>query len=203
MEKNNYKGKYIVFEGLDGSGQSTQAALLVDFLNQQGINAFLTKEPTDMEIGKLIRRILKKEISVSPEALQRLFTADRADHLDAVIKPALSEGKWVISDRYFFSTFAYGFMNTPMDWLIRINQFLMPDLTFLLKVQPKICLKRIDARGERQFFEEKEKLEKIWLGYEEVLKKFPEINLINGEQSVEKVFADIKKIVEKFITEVK
>lgn len=217
MEKNNYKGKFIVFEGLDGSGESTQVELLAKFLRERGISVLITKEPADEGIvGRFIRIILKGEEVISnkgqiilkddedipPLALQLMFSVDRNEHLERVIIPALKNGVWVISDRYFFSTFAYGHLdNLPLDWLIAVNdQYLLPDLAFLLKVDPDICIERIEERGiKKQRFEVKEKLEKIWLGYEYVLKRFSQINLINGENNIVKVFSDIKKITEKFI----
>ncbi len=110
------KGKFIVFEGLDGSGQSTQAQLLKNYLEKEkNISPVLTKEPTrETPIGVLIRQVIQKEISVSPTALQLLFCADRSEHLEKVIKPALENGQWVISDRYFYSTMAFG--SLPSAW---------------------------------------------------------------------------------------
>jgi len=189
---------FIVFEGLDGSGQSTQAKLLKDYLEKErNFSVVLTKEPTDKSpIGELIRKILKKEISVSPLTLQLLFCADRSEHLEKVIKPALEKNQWVISDRYFYSTIAYGSLNLNLEWLIKLNeQFLIPDIVFLLKVRPEICLQRIDKnRGQRQFFEEEKKLEKVWQAYEILSQKFSNIiKVIDGEKSVEEVYQEIIK----------
>ncbi|TRZ64934.1 MAG: dTMP kinase [Spirochaetia bacterium] len=191
------KGKFIVFEGLDGSGQSTQAQLLKDYLEKEkNISVLLTKEPTnEPPIGVLIRQVLKKEISASPAALQLLFCADRSEHLEKIIKPAIEKGQWVISDRYFYSTMAYGSLGSNIDWLIKINEdFLKPDITFLLKVNAEICVKRIDEnRGKREFFEENEKLKKVWQTYEILSKRFSDIKIIDGEKSVVEVADDIKE----------
>jgi len=189
---------FIVFEGLDGSGQSTQARLLKDYLElERNLSVVLTKEPTDKPpIGELIRKILKKEISVSPLSLQLLFCADRSEHLEKVIKPALEKNQWVISDRYFYSTIAYGSLNLNLEWLIKLNeQFLIPDIVFLLKVRPEICLQRIDQnRGQRQFFEEEKKLEKVWRAYEILSRKFSNIiKVIDGEKSIEEAHQEIIK----------
>jgi len=188
---------FIVFEGLDGSGQSTQARLLKDYLEKEkNVLVVLTKEPTDEPpIGALIRQILKKEISVNPTTLQILFCADRSEHLKKTIKPALEKGQWVISDRYFYSTIAYGSLNLDTDWLIKINEkFLTPDITFLLKVRPEICLERIDKnRGKREFFEELEKLKKVWQTYEILSQKFSNIKIIDGEKSIEEIHQEITK----------
>jgi len=197
MKDNIYSGKFIVLEGLDGSGQSTQAALLKEFLEKEKkISVVLTKEPTNQPpIGTLIRQILKKEINVDPLTLQLLFCADRAEHLKNVIEHALKNNQWVISDRYFFSTIAYGSLNLNFDWLIKLNEnFLMPDIIFLLKVKPETCLKRIDKeRGKREFFEELDKLKKVWKGYQLLTKKFSNVKVINGEKSIKEVFSKIKK----------
>ncbi|MGB9743159.1 MAG: dTMP kinase [Minisyncoccales bacterium] len=199
MKKNPYPGKFIVFEGLDGSGQSTQASLLSEFLIKQNFETILTKEPTvDSSAGQKIKEILDEKISIAPDQLQILFTEDRREHLDKVITPSLKADKQVICDRYFFSTFAYGTAEgLNLDWLIEINdEFLLPDLTFLLKVSPEICLQRIKKRGMGiKLFEKKEKLIKVWQVYESLLPRFDNIYLIDGEKSINEVFEEIKKIV--------
>ncbi len=191
---------FIVFEGLDGSGQSTQAQLLEDYLKKdKKVSAVLTKEPTNKPpIGVLIRQILKKEISVSPAALQLLFCADRSEHLEKIIKPALKENKYIISDRYFYSPIAYGSLGLNTDWLIEINKpFLSPDIVFLLKVRPQVCMERIDKnRDKREFFEESEKLKKVWQTYELLSRKFLNIKIIDGEKNREEVFEEIKSKID-------
>jgi dTMP kinase len=199
MKKNPYPGKFIVFEGLDGSGQSTQTKLLRDFLVKKGDKVILTKEPTlDSVAGKKIRKVLDKKEKISARKLQELFTQDRKKHLEKVIIPALKKGKIVISDRYFFSSFAYGTVSgLNLDWLIKINdEFLLPDLTFLLKVSPKICLERIKKRGkERTLFEEKEKLARVWKIYQILLNRFQNVYIIEGERAKEEVFSQIKTLL--------
>jgi len=199
MKENNYPGKFIVFEGLDGSGQSTQASLLKDFLIKEKIDVVLTKEPTlTSSAGQKIKEILDEKSTISPEQLQLLFTEDRREHLEKVIIPALKMGQYVISDRYFFSTFAYGTAEgLDLEWLIKINNdFLLPDLTFLLKVRPEICLERIQKRGLGiKLFEKKEKLSRVWQVYEILPQRFQNIYLVDGEKSIEEVFKEIKEIV--------
>jgi len=199
MIKNPYRGKFIVIEGLDGSGQSTQAALLRDFLVKKGYKVVLTKEPTlDSKAGKKIRKILDKKIEIKPKKLQELFAQDRKEHLENLIIPSLKEGKIVISDRYFFSSFAYGAADgLDLDWLIKVNkEFLLPDLTFILKVKPEVCLERIEKRNkERTLFEEKEKLAKVWQIYKILPKKFKNVKVIEGEKAIKEVFSQVKNIV--------
>lgn len=199
MLKNTNKGKFIVFEGLDGSGQSTQAGLLKDFLLEKGNEVVLTKEPTlDSESGRKIRKVLDKELDISSKELQELFAQDRKEHLENTIIPALKQGKIVISDRYFFSSFAYGAANgLDLEWLIQINNlFLLPNITFLLEVKPETCIERIEGRGlEKTLFEKKEKLEKTWETYKILPGRFENVYLINGERSIDEVFKEIKEIL--------
>jgi dTMP kinase len=199
MQKNPYPGKFVVFEGLDGSGRSTQAKLLSDFLVKKGLKVVLTKEPTlDSVAGRKIRKILDKKEKITPKKLQKLFAQDRKVHLDKVIIPAFKKGKIVISDRYFFSTFAYGAADgLNLDKLIKMNEnFLMPDLTFILKVSPEVCLERIKKRGDRvTLFEKKAKLARVWQFYQTLPKKFLNVRIINGEKSIHEVFFKVKRIV--------
>jgi len=199
MIKNPYPGKFIVFEGLDGSGQSTQANLLKNFLIERGLEVILTKEPTkDSEAGRKIREILDKMLEASPPTLQELFVQDRKEHLEKLIMPVLKEGKVVISDRYFFSTFAYGASgDIDLEWLIKINsEFLLPDLTMILKVSPEVCVSRIEKRGRSiQLFEKTEKLKKVWQTYEILPSRFENVYIIDGEKTIDEVFAEVKSLV--------
>ncbi len=199
MIKNFYPGKFIVFEGLDGSGQSTQARLLTDFFIKNGKDAVLTKEPTqDSEAGKKIKEILENKIETDPLEFQKLYAQDRREHLKNVIIPALKKGKIVISDRYFFSTFAYGVAHgADLEELIKMNDnFLYPDITFLLKVDPKVCIERIEKRADpRTLFEKEERLEKVWQIYETFPSRFENIKVIDGEQAIEDVFEKVKSFL--------
>jgi dTMP kinase len=201
MKKNTYPGKFIVFDSLDGAGNSTQVKLLADYLNRMGKKTHLTKEPTSNLIGGLIKSQLRHDWKSSPECLQLLFSADRAYHLEKEIIPLLKKGINVISDRYFFSTIAYGGVEiSGLGWLIEINKpFLIPNLTFFLKVSPRVCIKRIkQTRFEVTLYEKKKVLEKVWQNYEKLKKKFKNIYIINGERPVDKIHQEIKKIYEKY-----
>ena len=162
MKKNNYPGKFIVFEGLDGSGQSTEARLLKEFLETQGQKILLTKEPTKESFaGRKIEKILSEKEKISPLELQELFAKDREGHLKNAVEPALRRGESVISDRYCFSSFAYGLADgVPLKELRRLNEdFLLPDIVFFLDAKPKVCVQRIEKRGKKEtLFEKIEKL---------------------------------------------
>lgn len=199
MKPNLHKGLFIALSGLDGCGLSTQGMLLAVSLSRKGLKVHLTKEPTDSLIGGLIRGVLRGDWKTSSEALQLMFAADRANHLKNEIIPALKRGEIVVCDRYAFSSIAYGSQNVNFDWLVQINnQFILPDLTFLIKVPPKICIMRLKkVRYSFELYEEEEKQRKIWQNYEKIAEIFPNIHVINGEQKEEKVLKEIIKIVDK------
>lgn len=205
MKKNIYSGKFIVFDGLDGSGQSTQASKIVSYLNESRqkhkfghSGAHLTKEPTSSLIGGLIRSQLAGDWHSSQLCLQLLFAADRAYHLEKEIIPLLEKGVIVVCDRYFFSSLAYGAVdNGAIDWLLKINEnFLLPDLTFFIKVSPKICITRIaKERFGSTLFEKEDILAKVAQNYEKLAKMFKNIYLINGERPVAKITKEIIDIL--------
>ena len=194
---------FIVFEGLDGSGSTTQAKLLAERLEKSGRATLLTKEPTDHSpIGKMIREILQHKWSTSAEGLQLLFCADRAEHLKNTIEPALNNHQIVICDRYFLSTLAYGGMNVDIHWLKELNKFfIQPDLTFLLQLSPEKCLERIAGRGsDFELFEKKEKLEKIWSNYTHLAGEFPNTILLDADRSIDEISSEIWDMVLKKLT---
>ena len=207
MKKNTYPGKFIVFEGLDGSGQSTQADLLADFLQEKAqrksfghTGVAVTKEPTSSLIGGLIRGQLNHDWKSTPECLQMLFAADRLYHIEKEIIPLLERGITVICDRYFYTTIAYGTVDIKdSEWLTQINKkVLLPDIVFLLKVSPKVCIQRIATnRHGFTLFEQEEMLEKIWKNYVPLTRKYKNMNIINGEQPPDKVAKDIQTILIK------
>ncbi len=199
MKKNNYSGKLIVIEGLDGSGQSTQVKLLRDFLIKKGFEAVLTKEPTlDSKAGEKIREILDEKIKTTPSELQDLFVEDRKEHLEELIIPALKEDRFVVLDRYLFSTLAYGAADgLDLDELIKKNNdFLLPDITFILNVSAKTCISRIEKRGtDKTLFEKEKQLSKVLENYKLFPKMFDNVKIVDGEKSIDEVFEDIKKVV--------
>jgi len=201
MIKSPHPGKFIVFEGIDGSGTTTQAELLFKYLKKQGQKVYLTSEPTKSLIGGLIESQISGDWKSSSECLQLLFTADRAYHLEKEIIPLLKKKITVICVRYFLSTLAYG--NSYIkdkNWLREINKkFILPDITFLLKVSPKTCIKRIKKeRFHKELFEKEDKLKKVYKNYLKFTKEFKNICLINGERPIKEVFEEIKEIYEKY-----
>ena len=201
MKKNPYPGKFVVFEGLDGSGTTTQANLLFKYFKKQGKKVYLTGEPTRSLIGGLIEGQIAGDWQSSPECLQLLFTADRAHHLEKGIIPLLKKGITVICTRYILSTLAYGNSDIKDEkWLMEINKkFVWPDITFLLKVSPKTCIQRIKKeRFHKELFEKEEKLKKVFKNYLKFAKKLKNIYIIDGEKPIKEVFEEIRKIYEKY-----
>jgi len=195
-------GLFIVFEGLDGCGSSTQVKLLTDYLEKNKYSTVMTREPTDGLIGGLIRAALRKEWKTDPMALQLLYTSDRAHHLSTEILPALKKQRIVISDRYFYSTIAFGGASgLSTEWLESINSnFIKPDIVFFLDVPPKECLKRIEgSRISKELFEQEEKLRKVRAVYQELCKKHDFFKRVDGTQSKEDVHAVIIEITKRLL----
>lgn len=201
FKKNTYPGKFFAFEGLDGSGQTTQSRLMRDYLKEKGHKVVLTKEPDyNSESGRLIGKVLRHEKEMSAIELQKLFVKNRKEHLDDVIIPVLELGGIVISDRYFFATCAYGAGADKIDltYLIEMNEmknFILPDITFILDVPAEICIKRIAKRGGKfEHFEKEDKLKMVRDVYLKLarLPGLENIFLIDGKDSKENVFKQVK-----------
>lgn len=191
------KGKLIAFEGCDGSGLSTQAALASKWLRKKGYDVLETKEPTNNFIGQVIRSILKKETKTDQKTLQLLFCADRAHHLGSEIIPALETGKMVITDRYTMSTLAFGSLDLEADWLKKLNEkFPRPDLTIIIDVPEKVSVERIvKSRPKTELFEEVKKLGNVRKSYHELSKEFPNTVIIDGTKSIENVFIEVENAI--------
>ena len=154
---------FLTLEGTEGSGKSTLASALVARLEAAGKRILRTREPGGCALGQDIRALLlDSSRKVAPLAELYLFLADRAQHIEEVIRPALAEGKWVLCDRFADSTIAYQGGGRGMDsaWLQRLNddavKGLWPDLTLLLDLPEAIGLQRADARNEREGLSVKE-----------------------------------------------
>lgn len=162
------KGLFIVLEGIDGSGTTTQAKLLADWLQRQGRPGVFTCEPSHGPVGGLIRDSIKPGAAVMDEAVfALLFAADRVDHLKREILPAIERGVDVVSDRYALSSLAYQSVRLPVDWVYELNRRAVPaDLTLLLDAPTEVCLSRIRAAGRGgERYEQPDLLEEIRLNY--------------------------------------
>ncbi|WP_457741403.1 dTMP kinase [Thermococcus sp.] len=203
-------GTFIVLEGIDGAGKSTQAKLLKIWFEEKGYEVVLTKEPTDTAFGKLIRRLVltggREGIidgaKISHEAEALLFAADRAEHVDKLIKPSLEAGKIVISDRYFYSSLAYQWARgLDLEWLIDLNRFaIRPDLVVLLDLPVKESMKRLKSRSIKSEFDKIYELQrKVRENYLKLVERFPEIKIVNALEDVDSVHKQIVALVEALL----
>lgn len=194
-------GLFIVIEGPDGSGQSTQTELLARWFKKKNRRVLVTKEPTNSMIGGIIRSILKKEWQVDMKTLQLLFAADRAYHLQTEIIPFLNKGIDIISDRYVLSTLAFGSLEEDLEWLKKINsRFPEPDLTFILNVPGKVCAERIArSRFSFEIFETADKLEKIRNNYLGLKDYHKNTHVIIGDgRDAKEIHREIVGIIENY-----
>lgn len=194
----NRKGTFIVIEGLDGSGKTTQAKILARKL-RQSYNAVFTAEPSHGKIGKFIRnRILYGETRppVSVEAL--LFAADRIDHIQNEVQPAIDDGKLVISDRYIYSSLAYqGSMGLDVGWIETINQFaLKPDLALFIDVEPDVVLQRL--KRKKSIMENLETQRKVRDIYLRFIQK-GELKCVDGDKPKNEVAKEVLATVTAFL----
>jgi len=212
------QGKFITFEGGEGSGKSTQLRLLADYLREQGLKCVETKEPGGTPVGIEIRHLLvegdKDKMDAIAEAL--MYYADRRIHLTEKIWPALAHGEWVLSDRFADSTMAYQYYgyNKRVDkkvlegfYDLVIGDGQGPELTLLFDIDPEVGLARSWAKaGQMEFAElrhESRALEfhhNLRRGYLELAKQEPRrIKVLNADQPIEKLHQDVLQIIkEKF-----
>lgn len=167
-------GTFVAFEGLDGAGTTTQVERARAFVAAEtDREPFPTAEPTDGPIGTQIRECLAGDRSFAPDTLALLFAADRLDHLDREVDPALADGAVVLVDRYVLSSLAYQRVETDADpsWLRTINERARaPDLTIFLDVPPAVCAERLATdRDDVERFEREETLEAVDEAYRDAL----------------------------------
>ena len=143
-------GRLIAFEGVDGSGKSTQLQLLAAALRERGVDVVVTREPTDGVHGRRIREMARSGERVPPETELAWFVDDRREHVSELIAPALAAGKLVLTDRYYLSSVAYQGAR-GLDWRAILErseaEFPLPDLVVVVEVSPEQGLERVEARG--------------------------------------------------------
>jgi len=202
------KGCFIVFEGLDGAGTTTQTALLANRLDKNRYEVIATKEPTDGIWGGIIRGILKGEIEAHALSLCYAFMADRIDHIQKLeVQTRRYKSPVVISDRYHLSYLAYQQMDTnkSLSWLLLTQQGLpLPDITFFLDVPPLVCYERMKkSRLTRERYENIETLERIHTGYSDaidlLLRQGQNIIILDGTMPIEKLHNQIVAISLEFL----
>jgi len=212
---------FITFEGIEGSSKTTQAILLTEWLGKQGIDYLLTKEPgsvVSQECKQIRKLLLDPANELSSRAELFLYLADRAQHVEKIILPAIiEEGKWVVSDRYSLSTHAYqgygrGHLYIgPSDWFrqalkIACHDF-TPNLTFVMDLPVEVGLARARgsntefAGGDRMEREAVEFHQKLRDGFLEIAEDRSECVVLNAEKTIEELHEDIKKVLRDYMDE--
>ncbi len=169
------RGRFVVLEGLDGSGTTTQAALLSAALRARDLRVCTTAEPTDGPLGRVLRAHVRGELTLDPVTAALTFTADRADHLARLVRPALARGEWVVCDRYLLSTLAYqGAEGVDRAFVLTASStFEIPDITVYLEVPVAELTRRLRSRSTTERYEAPalaSRLRESYLGSMEILR---------------------------------
>ncbi|MDD3013376.1 MAG: dTMP kinase [Candidatus Gastranaerophilales bacterium] len=200
-------GFFITFEGADGSGKTTQIKMLEEYLVTQKKDFIITRDPGGTKLGSKLREILLTyDGKIAPFCELFLYLADRAQHVDEVIMPALNNGKMVLCDRYIDSTLAYqGYARgLNIDEIINLNNLvthsLIPDLTLLFDIETGIAMKRIGDKKDRLESEAAHFHEKVRFGYLDLAKKDPQrIKVIDASMSIDDVYNQVIEIIKQFV----
>jgi dTMP kinase len=207
------KNFFIAFEGIDGSGKSTQVKLLKEKLELAGLKVYTTCEPTDSPIGKMIRDIFNHRIEADHRTIAALFVADRLDHLlnktNGILK-MLDEGYTVITDRYYLSSYAYQSPYMDLEWVIKANSLsaglLRPDLNIYIDIPPEISIERLNkGRTSIELYETLDNLRNVRDKYFEIielLKNEEKVFVADGNKNPEAIAIGIwDKIFSQFLEE--
>lgn len=196
------KNLFIAFEGIDGSGKSTQVNLLCKRLEEEGHRVYRTAEPTGSPIGTIIRNIFSHKMEADHRVIAGLFVADRLDHLlnktNGLLKK-MEEGYTVITDRYYFSSYAYQGTHMPLDWVIEANslsvELLRPNINIYIDITPELSISRLKSgRASMELYETMENLKKVRDKYMEAfnrLKSEENIFITDGNRDAEAIASDI------------
>ncbi len=210
MSRRARRGRFLVLEGLDGAGTTTQAQRLAAWMRSAGRKVHVTAEPSGGPVGALVRQILTRRLvgaggasgGFDPAALALLFAADRLDHVAAEIAPRLDEGWDVISDRFTLSSIAYQSVTCrDRGWVEEINRrALTPDATLFLEVSPRVALgRRFAASGSRELFEVPAFQARVARAYREGIARLRQagqrVEVVDGERPVEDVTAALAAVV--------
>ena len=194
---------FIVFEGIDGAGTSTQLNILKEKLENK--NVYFTVEPTDLPTGKFLRTILSGNVKVAPSTAAFLFASDRNEHLygkDGILEQT-QKGNICICDRYIFSSLAYQSNECGMELPKKLNEdFPLPEYLFYFSINPEQSLKRITGRGVTEIYEKQDFLEKTKNQYDRIIADFKEnsdikIIEIDATSPIEEIEKIIWNVIEK------
>ena len=201
------KGIFITFEGADGCGKTTQLELLATYLESKGKRVLKTREPGAKGLGEQIRKILLNyDGEVSDRCESFLFLADRAQHIDIIVKPAVAEGKIVLCDRHIDSSVAYQGYGRGLDSekIDRLNMLATngkrPDLTFVFDIDVETSMQRVGQEKDRMESAGTEFFNRVREGYLEIARKEPDrVKVIDASKSINKIHHDVVEIINKYI----
>lgn len=202
----NTKGKFIVFEGTDGSGKSTQMKLLSQYLAEHSVPNVCTHEPTESPFGALVHDCMSGKVETGEYTIAAMFAADRLDHIqnpENGILSKLEAGITVLCDRYYFSSFAYNGGIVPLAWVEELNrpamELLRPDLILFLDLPPEVCMARVERRVERERYEtlaRQQKTRNNFLNLFETYRDRENIVIVKSEEERERTQAHIRAAVD-------
>jgi len=206
------RGLFIVLEGPDGSGKSSIAEFMAEYLKEKGHEIEFSREPGGTKIGEKIRDIIldveNEEMSSEAEAL--LYAASRAQHVSEKIKPTIDSGKDLICERFYYSSLVYQGIGRKLgvDVVKSFNEFAIqgvyPDLVIFLDIEPGKALRRKKDKTEWDRLE-KEKIsfhKEVYQGYKEIIKISPEIEVVNADRSRREIYRDVKKLINNILERV-
>ncbi|MCL2637285.1 MAG: dTMP kinase [Oscillospiraceae bacterium] len=207
MNSNN--GKFIVFEGLDGSGKTTQLAAIHKYITKEkGLKCREEREPSESLPGALARSAIKKQVKFAPQTMALLFAADRYEHIIHDIKPYLNEGIHVICDRYVFSNLAYQGLELDFETVYECNKaamkLLMPDITIFIDTEPEETMARIGkSRVGNELFDKEGVAvrENFYKAFDFLKEKslLKNLLIVKGNQSEEAITREIIKYIEELL----
>ena len=206
-EENPARGLFITVEGMDGAGKTTQARMLAWWLSERGHEVVLTREPGGTALGAALRKLLLDGgARVGAEAELMLYAADRAQHVEEVVRPALGEGRTVVCERYADSTTVYQGCGRRLDleFVERLNRFVTggmePDLTLLLDVDPQAARQRLAEIPDRLEREQPEFHERVAAGYRALARRYRErIRIIDANAAPDQAFRQVARVMEDFL----
>jgi dTMP kinase len=199
------RGKFIVLEGIDGSGTTTQTERIVTFLTSLGRKAIATREPSAGPVGRLLREILLGNHKladgqpVNGETMSLLFAADRMDHIHREISPQLAAGVDVVSDRYFLSSLAYQAEESELEWVTSLaRNLIQPDLTILMDLPVNIAFeRRMAADRPVERYDASSYLARVAENYRRLITQVPDGYVLDACQSIHEVSATIGQLLLK------
>ena len=208
MTMSKTKGKFIVFEGMDGTGKSTISKRINEWLTSIGKQVVLTKEPGGSTIGNKCREIILYNTSINKLTDILLFLASRNEHIYRVLKPGVEEGKIILCDRYVYSSFVYqGFMNNNFKQVYKLHKDLKvlfePDLLLIFKANPDVTIKRL-SNGDKFEMHDRSYFEKIQNYYLTEIPKLAsekcKVEIIDANLSIDDIFENVKKSIVDIIS---